>query len=417
MDILKIVFFIFLGFFTLGEVFRFDLGNNSYIKPLDIVTIVIFLIWLYGVLKSSDKNVFKDRLFIPIILFTISMIVSLILNFQKFSSSEIIVASSYIARWVLYASLYLVVKEFPTKFKQKITYTLLFVGGLMVIFGVTQYFLYPNLRNLFYLGWDEHMARLFSTFLDPNFAGAFFVLYLIFSLSISYYLNKGNSKWAKVLWLFPLASLASIFLTYSRSGLIMLFVSIATFLLLIKRLRWILIFTLVISIFILIASRNFATENINLFRTSSTNARVDSVRVATEIIKNNFIFGIGFNTYRYAQVKYGFRNPVNAAVSHADAGTDNSFLFIFATTGIVGLLLYLFLLFNLLQKSYLCFVSSKTTSIWKYLSIATFASIVGIIADSLFINSLFYSFIMIWMWILLGLITSGSSRPKENTSL
>lgn len=182
----------------------------------------------------------------------------------------------------------------------------------------------------------------------------------------------------------------------------MLLVSAIIFSILTKKIKWIFGIILISVIFISISSRSFNIENVNLFRIASTEARIDSARIAMQIIKDNSIFGIGFNTYRYAQIKYGFRNPGDSRLSHADAGTDNSFLFILATTGIVGLIFYLNLLWKILKMSYLNYEQYKNQDVQKYIAIAIIASVGGIMIDSLFINSLFYSGMLAWLWILLG---------------
>ncbi len=404
MDILKFIFIIFLVLFPLGEIIRFDFGSFS-IKPIDILTIILFLVWIPRVSRKWKKDIRSNGLFIPIIAFAIIMCASLLFNINNFSANEIFVAFSYILRWILYASLFFVVKGFPNKFKEKVIYLFLGIGVVFIFFGFIQYFFYSNLRNLYYLGWDEHMYRMFSTFLDPNFAGAFFVVYLIFLLGIFLFFLKNNK--AKQVWLMGFISIfgaIAVYLTYSRSALIMLFVSVVIFSLLTKKIKWFLALVLISIIFILFSSKNFNVENINLFRIASTEARIDSAKVAIEIIKKNPFFGVGFNVYRYAQIKYGFRNIIGSSTSHADAGTDNSFLFIAATTGIVGLIIYLNLLWAILKRTYVNYKKHKDQDIQKYIGLILMASIGGIIVNSLFINSLFYSFIMIWMWIFLGLI-------------
>lgn len=405
MGILKFIFVIFLGALSLGEIIRFDLGNNIFIKPVDIVITILLLAWIVHNFENLGKIIKTDSLFSPIKCVIIIMCISIMLNFKNFSSNEIIVGLSYIVRWIFYASLYFVVKSFPPKLKGKILYLLLIIGGLFTFFGFIQYFFYSNLRNLYYLGWDEHMHRMFSTFLDPNFAGGFFVLYLLFLLSFLLYLFKNNK--IREVWLISLVSvfsLISIFLSHSRSALIMLLTAIVIFSILTKKLYWFFGFALISIIFILISSKNFDVENINLFRIASTEARIDSAKIALKIINDNPFFGVGFNTYRYSQIKYGFRDPANSSVSHADAGTDNSFLFIFATTGIVGLIFYSNLLLKILQKSYLNYRRYNDKNIQKYIGITAIASMGGIIIDSFFINSLFYPGMLIWMWVLLGLM-------------
>lgn len=406
MTILKFIFVIFLGLFPLGEIIRFDFGNFS-IKPIDITAILLLLFWIILRIKNLIKNIKSDSLFVPIILLVTIMCISLAVNFKYFSNNEILIGLSYIARWVLYASLYFVVKSFPPEFKKKILYLLLITGGLFTFSGFIQYFFYSNLRNLYYLGWDEHMHRMFSTFLDPNFAGAFFVLYLFLLLgTLLYLLNNKKISQARFIGLISIFSLISIFLTYSRSALIMLLVATIIFCILSGKIKWIFGMILISTVFMVISSKSFNVENMNLFRIASSQARINSAKVAIEIIKNNLFFGVGFNTYRYAQVKYGFRNAVGSRSSHADAGTDNSFLFIFATTGIAGLIFYLNLLAAIFKKTYLNYKKYKDINIQKYIGIILIASVGGIIVDSFFVNSLFYSFVMIWMWILLGLIES-----------
>lgn len=405
MVVLKIIFVIFLGLLSLGEIVRFDLGNNFSIKPVDIAAVILFTAWIPQAFKKWGIE--SDKLFTPILSVVAIMCISLVINIKNFSGSEIFVGISYILRWILYVSLFFIVKDFSKKFKEKIIYLLLVVGALFTMLGFIQYFFYSNLRNLYYLGWDEHMYRMFSTFLDPNFAGAFFVLFFIFSLSILLYFFKNNR--IERIWLMGLVvffSLISIFLTFSRSALIMLFSSMIIFSILTKKIYWIFGFALISFVFILISSKSFNVENINLFRIASAEARIDSAKIAVLIIKNNPLFGIGFNTYRYAQIRYGFRNQINSNVSHADAGTDNSFLFITATAGIIGLIFYLNLLWAILKKTYVNYKKYKDKDIQKYIGLIIVASVGGIIVDSFFINSLFYSFILIWMWVLLGLTES-----------
>ncbi|MBI2613675.1 MAG: O-antigen ligase family protein [Candidatus Levybacteria bacterium] len=402
MGILKSIFVIFLGVFCLGEIFRFNLGNNIYIKPIDIAVIVLSLAWIAQEYRYI-KKIYKDTLFLPIALFIGTMILSLSININNFSQNEVFVAFSYIVRWVLYANLYFIVKNFNPKFKKKILYMLLVVGAIFTFFGFVQYLFYSNLRNLYYLGWDEHMHRMFSAFLDPNFAGAFFVLYLFFLLGILFYsLNNNKIKQARFIGSISIFALISIFLTHSRSALIMLLIATVIFFMLSKKMKWIIGIILVSVIFIAISSKSFNIENINLFRIASTEARIDSAKIAINIIKDNPLLGVGFNTYRYAQIKYGFRNPTSSNVSHADAGTDNSFLFVMATTGIIGMIAYLNLLWSMLRESYSNYKSYDSKSIQKYIGIIAMTLIVGIIISAIFINSLFYPFILIWMWVLLG---------------
>ena len=384
---MKKLFIFTLFLFPLGEVFRFDFGFGVVIRPIDIAIAILVLSWL--VLKILNKQKIKNEdILTAIFLFAISGFFSLIISSLDLSLSEFLISFSYLLRWIAYAGIFFVIGDFDRGFKEKIKSFLIAIGALIVGLGYLQYFSYSNLRNLFYLGWDEHMCRMFSIFLDPNFAGAFFVLFFLFQINI--FLKKKNTLTGILLAL----TLGAVFLTFSRSALIMLIISSSLMFVLMNKKAWIAILLGITFLVIIVSSRYFSIENINLFRVVSSEARLETAKKAVQIIRAHPVFGIGFNAYRYAKLGYPLRNDSSRLVSHADAGVDNSLLFVIATTGFVGFILYLFLWFKILKRT----------------SILVIASIVGVFIDSMFINSLFYSLIMLWLWMIIAL----NPKPKEN---
>lgn len=236
-----------------------------------------------------------------------------------------------------------------------------------------------------------------SVFLDPNFAGTFFNIYFIFLID---YLRKNYKKFSQPVFLslslLSIFSLFSIYLTYSRSALIMLFVSLITYLTLFNKRKLILISVLVFILLIFISPRAFQTEGTNLLRVVSSNERIHSLQIAMKIIQNNPLFGVGFNAYRYAQNKLGLDN-IYWQVTHSGAGTDASFVFVIATTGFIGFFVFLYLVYKIII---LAKINLKNGGI-------LLASIIlGLIANSLFVNSFFYIFILEWIWIICGLTES-----------
>ncbi len=261
--------------------------------------------------------------------------------------------------------------------------------------GFVQYFFYSNLRNLFYLGWDDHLYRLFSVFLDPNFAAAFFVLFIIFLLETMLHAAKQVSIREQLIRkLLLVGTIIACALTFSRSGIIMFVVSLSVVFILEKKQKLIIPIIATVIIFLFAISPFFYLENINIFRTVSTGERIDSMSNAIQIIFKQPLFGVGFNAYKYAQVRMGFRQEQPAIASHADNGTDNSFLFILATTGVIGTAFFIFFWTQVFRNL------AKKLSLLGIIGIASF---VGICVDSLFINSLFFPSIMLWLWVVLGL--------------
>jgi hypothetical protein len=268
------------------------------------------------------------------------------------------------------------------------------VGQIIIGIGFLQYFLYPSLRNLYYLGWDEHLYRIFSVFLDPNFAGVIFVLIFLLTLGIGIqkYQEKKNML-CYVIFFFAFVDVIAVYLTYSRSALLMLIVSIFFFLWFLGKQKYIAGVFIALLLLLFIAPRSFQTEGTNIFRIASSESRIGSAQTAIEIAQKNIVFGVGFNAYRYAQNRYGYLTNKYWIETHAGAGTDNSYLFVLATTGVVGLAAYFYLLSQMVT------IASKKKDI---LHVVTLSSLFGIFISSLFINSLFYIFIMEWLWILLG---------------
>lgn len=394
MGVLEKLFIVLILFLPLGEITRFYLEKGIVVSLNDLIVFSIFSFWI--IISFWQKKRFKYRLKKSIIIFSAVGLFSLVLN-RTLNSEEFLISSSYLLRWVMYSGLYFVISGFSLVSKKRILNVLVFSSILMNLGGYVQYFFYPDLRNLYYLGWDEHLYRMFSSFLDPNFAGILFVLSFI--LIGGMFLNSFLEKERKKMFIFgvvELFTLPAIFLTYSRSALIMLFVSACFFLIISGRKKIIVGVVFIVLLIILILPKTFQTEGTNFLRTASIEARFDSSQKALAIFKNNPIFGVGFNAYRYAQTKGGFAAKNDE--SHALAGTDNSFLFVLATMGIVGLASYLFLWKEIFK---IANIKSKN-KYQKSLSIVLISSSIGLFVSALFINNLFYPFIMEWMWILIG---------------
>ena len=126
-------------------------------------------------------------------------------------------------------------------------------------------------------------------------------------------------------------------------------------------------------------------------------ARLGTTQHAFTVIQQNPVIGVGFDSYRYAQIKYHLIKPTSQFQSHSGAGEDTSLLFVFATTGVIGLIAYCYLWFKMLTEA-------KNTFKHNIFSIIFISSTVGLFINSLFNNSLFYPEIMFWLWMIAGLM-------------
>ncbi len=131
-----------------------------------------------------------------------------------------------------------------------------------------------------------------------------------------------------------------------------------------------------------------------LERISTILSRKESYDEVISISSRYPLTGVGFNAYRYAKREMGYI-PDEAILSHSGAGADNSVLFAWATAGIGGFV------------SFVWFWGKLILNLFKEKSGNSFSRVVlgssiALLISSFFINSLFYPFILIWFWIMLG---------------
>jgi len=396
--------------FPFGEFARISLAKDITFRPVDIIILLLTISWLIIQFKKR-RNILQIPGIKPVGAFFLICFLSLMLNFYWLNTNQFIISGFYLIRWLSYAGIYFAIRDTNKNFSRKFLPTLLLIDGLIILaIGIFQVIFFPSMVGMERFEWDRHMYRIVSVFLDPNFAGCFLVLYLLFVLARFFEnLTKNRkSKQTKVYAAITIVSLLAVYLTYSRSALLMLLASIIAFFFLIRKKKYILILLASTIIYVIVLSPKFYIENLNLFRVHSSMERIVSAKIAVEIIKKNPVIGVGFNTYRYAQSRYKFRRSFVNFTSHADAGTDNSFLFVTATTGVIGLIAYLAMWFHLLRNFY-----KKSKEKNNFRAASVFASIIGLFVSGLFLNSLFFWSLMLWLWTIMG-ITDSNSRSTQN---
>lgn len=388
------IFYVFLlVVFPFGVVLRFTPVPNVNIYPLDVAVGVIAVLTVITFIIKRKSAGYYNKLLKAILIFDILAILSLALNYYWLDGLEPLIATSYLIRLNAYLSLiFLGIFAFSNG-QIKALNRVFVIGSLFVVFfGFIQYLFYNNLRNLYYLGWDEHLYRMFSTFLDPNFLGLFLAILIIFLLSKI--IGKDQTKVESYITLFMiLLSGLALVLTYSRTAIMALVAGTLVLAIYVKKVKLLIVVIsmLLIGVF---ALSNFSIEGMNPLRIASTEARIESSRQAFEIFSDSPLWGIGFNAYRYAQTERGFRDEMQTQASNADAGTDNSLLFLLATTGILGAIAYI----NIWRN-----ISLINTKKGRVLQAGFYSIIITLFVGSLFINAFFYMPIMVWVFSYVGI--------------
>lgn len=349
-----------------GQLIKIPFGLGG-ITLLDIAVMILVTFHLFKKFRLKKPPLFiKGGL-----LFLIICIISLSLTPLNLSSIQYLNSFSYTVRF----GFYLLVGWLVLSRQQSFNVNILKISGIsLAVLGIIQFIFLPDLSFLQKDGWDPHFYRTASTFLDPNFLGAYLVLTLILIVQ--------NLKNTKLNILIFTAAFFALLTTFSRSSYLMFLVSFLTFSFLKRSLKLALLSTFLF--FILLQSFKIQTALVNkvtpLDRSETASLRFSTWKQGIEIFQNYPILGIGFNAYKYAIKQYNLGNE-QFLKGKGSTTNDSSLLYILSTTGILGLLSYSVFILGLLNIK----------------SPVVISAIIGLLAHSFFVNSLFYPFIMLWI--------------------
>jgi hypothetical protein len=368
--------------FALGNLYKF-----SFFSPdvrISILDISVFLITIFTLLiKFTDwRKLYKaDKAILrPFLIFSLIAFTGLLLAFTRFGLTAVMVGGMYLGRFVFLGLFFVCIRQIFTP--ENIRKLLLTLGLVMLVTGLGQYLFSPDIRSLVVSEWDPHYFRVVGTMLDPGFTGELLLLVMIFLMTKPIISKKLN-------FLLILLTYITFSLTYSRSCFMAAYAAVILFSVTKKSWKTFILGVSLLTLTLLILPRAPGGEGVKLERTSSIEARILNWKNSLVIFSGNPVLGVGFNTYRYAQKQYGFLDNSIWLKSHAGAGADSSLLFIAATTGIIGLI------------SYLAYLRSLWVIGRRDFTLRL--SLFTLLIHSLFLNSLFYPFILVWLALLTAL--------------
>lgn len=389
LKLLLVLFILLLSFGQLGRIPLGDLSGAIYIHD-GVLFILIILFFLRFTIVEGKLTL--PIATVPLLFFICFAFLGLVNSLTIFPVSKVITGSFFLVRFCLYFSLYLLTVNILKKGEVYFFLSLFLIVALVLsALGFLQLIFFYDLSGLSDYGWDPHIGRLVSTFLDPNYLGAFLLIAFCLSLSLLFF-----NKLSRTFLFLPVIYIVAIVLTFSRSSYLASFVSVV--LTGVFKSRTLLLFLVPLFIFILILiprSKERISGAINLDVTAQ--ARIESWQNASTIISDNFLLGVGYNNYRFAQGKYGFFKVEDPQGGLSGAGTDSSLLLVLATTGIFGLISFLVFLGRILVFSFKIRNDNP-------IALGFFTAICGLIINSQFVNSLFYPPVMAFVFIALGLL-------------
>jgi hypothetical protein len=329
-------------------------------------------------------------------------------SYYNLHLNEIGVSGLYLFRWLLYSSVYFSVIDL-VRSREDVKVLLTDVAISMFIFaafGIFQAVFLPSFAFVVHpeaqagFDFDIQYDRLVSTFLDPNLAGCLIAVALVSSVA---FVMAGY----RIAWLGALVFGPALILTYSRGALLSFLVGLLYLVFTGKHKRRALAATVTLALALLLLTPYFLPRAEAYGRLTisdpSASARVTNWIYCTELIRDNFFFGIGFNTLGYIGPHYRIFSIGGSAF-----GLDGGLLFMFALTGFLGFSVYAYLLGKVIWVSHRVCAHTTDHLLWA-LAKGCIASTIVIVTSSFFTSSMFYPFIMEAAWLQIGLVTVANS--------
>lgn len=382
-----------------------------------------------GSLRRFLRSVWRDPVWKWSLAFLAWAAVSLGVNAIAYEPKEAVLAASYLARISVIFFIAWFAATRAKELRTPVVEWFVASAAALVAFGFLILALFPNFRFMVSQGWDPHRDRLLSTFYDPNLFGLFLVLVMAVSLGKSF----AAKQYARFGYLaLFLASWVALYLAYSRSAWFAGLIAIPAIAWRYKKAASLVLAGLFIAALFVptrLGSRFETTPSLadpsrysergfecDEFRDKSCDptggARVTTLQQGWELLQTSPVIGVGYNAYGIAVVDNGIQGASNLEKNSVQ-GSDSSLLNVWATTGIVGLVLLLTLYGKLLLR--LLAIRNGTGPASDMANVLLFFTL-AYIAASFFNNALFYLFIFVpWALLLsvtvpIGPIKSGTSR-------
>lgn len=383
--ITKTLFILSLCAYIAGVTGSLPLGiAGVHIYFIDVVAILSILYWaIRFVVKREPVRITRTLQYY--FFFIAAAVLSDVLSPLEYDTLPLLTALMYLGRITAYASFFLTAEYIVGKkgvSDRFITSSLISGGAAMAVLGWVQYFLYPDLRNLEYLGWDPHLGRIFSTILDPNYFGILMFLACILTVT-------GGIRQNFMKIVFTGLFLSALSFTYSRSTYLVMVVSGLYYAVKSKNMIYIILTVFLVTSLFIFLPKPYG-ESANLYRVFSITERVGNWKEGMDLFARYPITGIGYNRLRQMRSEQQHQKGVNGEIpeqSHSAGGFDNSFIYIAATSGIAGL-------FALLVFLRYVFTYGNTT---------TKLSLLAIVIHSFFLNTLFFPWVLYWLLTVAGM--------------
>ncbi len=349
-----------------------------------------------------------------------------------FQGDDRVLSSYFFAITFLGILAFWLIKNSKLEIKQ-IIIVFTIAASIQGIFALSQFILQGSFSNK-WLGLEEHKAwqggtaviedvngrwlRAYGSFSHPNILGGY--LFLSSILTLGGYLFFSKNKKEKIFFLVSLMIIfVGLIVSFSRSAwLAFVSTNILLFLYFLfkknfkycKRIILVLSGLLLIFFLIFFCYQSLFISRIKTqsrLEKKSISERVELVNESKEIIKKNWLFGVGVGNYTLVS----YKNDSEKRPIWQHQPVHNIYLLMWSELGILGLLSFVFLMFIVIFKflNFLRFTKN-------YFEIFALTSLCGLLVIGLFDHWIYsFYFGIITFWILFGLLfKSGMSLTNDN---
>lgn len=364
--------------------------------------IFLVFIFLFNHIFQEGYKIRHSFVDVPIVVFILAIVVATVTSLDPMGSfRDLAIHLSALGL------LFITVNSINNKNELNVILSaFVFTATLVALYGVYQYFVGVELDP----AWVDEAnnpditTRVFSVFGNPNILAE----YLIMAIPVSVALFWGSRRLIKKL-IFLLTSMilaGTLVLTLSRGGWLGFAFGIFVFILLVeKRLFLLCIPVGVLSLFVLPQSIINRILTIGSLTDSSNAYRIKIWQITTDIIRDHWIAGVGFG---YIPFKKTYETYIRTMpIFHA----HNTYLEIAAELGIVGILLFIILIFVIYKYAIINSIKSKD----KYIKIITaglLAGVASLLFHGLVEHVLYLPRIIITFWTMIGFILVNMKLAK-----
>jgi putative inorganic carbon (HCO3(-)) transporter len=259
------------------------------------------------------------------------------------------------------------------------------------------------------------LVRATSSFKDSNTLGIYLSAIAPIALGLGLYYFKNKQR--IVFIIISIMALIGVALTYSRPTLLAVYIALF-FLGLAKKnkllISWLIVFTLISPFLLPKSVKGFAKNvNYNPLRFMCNDDRIAIYRNSLNMIKTHPVIGFGANTfmhnYRFYKESPEYNNQITSDYIYA----HNNFLHMAAEIGLVGLGIFIWLLYNIFKESGNIYRWLEDNYL-KVVCLSLIACVIAFLVNGLTESSLYSSRVAGIFWYLAGFLLALKKFAKTS---